>query len=688
MRLRAELRRGLLALAFLGCGKSGETAAPERVVACDSSAIVAGFDDVANVRVHVDPGIAPDLEGLLAQLWHQGFTVDRSAPPSSGPAISISSRDAAGIDAGYAIKRTGDRISVSAANAADLNAGAYALLEVLGIRFFHPKQTFVPALKGPRLPKTLDIRRRAAFATRGLQVHTLHPIEYLPALLQPGEQNLADAKTLIDWIVHTGQNHLQWVILNSIPVDQWRPHVAKIVDYAHARNVTIGAVAALSGSGSLQGGYALVNDKATWQTQMEQKLDELLVVPFDLVEVSMGEFFASDPEAVVTWLDHGTNYLATKYPKTAFSVINHLGNQPAFFFDFRGDKNVFFYHVPGYADPRLINNVHTVYLFDLYRPWGAYGHPDFSLHREFIFRQLPKRKVRYFPESAYWASADVDVPLFLPEYIHARWTDVHNLDKDVRAKALPPLDGHILYSSGHEWGYWLTDYLTAKILWEPSRTFDSLLTEYTSTFGSCAGDVQSTFRSFVALQTELLFDKKLVPYLAGEDSHDDFAAGSVVTIPERVPFHKASTLDPAILVGLDDYAKRSAPLLEEIVARCRGADAALKPWCEELRDGIEIDMLRARHTAALYRAVLGQASLDAARAITTEAAKVIARRGGGYRFPVETLARAGKTETIYPFGYLRQAHTQCFWRRREEQVAWILENGEPPPLGKVASCQE
>lgn len=129
----------------------------------------------------------------------------------------------------------------------------------------------------------------------------------------------------------------------------------------------------------------------------------------------------------------------------------------------------------------------------------------------------------------------------------------------------------VLYSSGHEWGYWLTDYLTAKALWEPERSFESLLAEYTSAFGTCAADVDTTFRASVALQTELLFDKKLIPYLAGEDSHDDLVRGTIVTIPERVPFHEP--IDPTILAGLDEYARRSAPILDEIAARCRGSEA-------------------------------------------------------------------------------------------------------------------
>ncbi|MBI2393279.1 MAG: hypothetical protein HYV09_27090 [Deltaproteobacteria bacterium] len=432
MRLRALAALIACSTAASGaCGNQDDGPEPPPAIACDSAKMAADLEPVeaADIGLFADAAsmeLAADVSSHLRALWGPGApSAIEGAPSGTAWSIWLSTSDAArartaGGDAAYAIRREGRSIVVWGRTPADLAHGAWALVETFGARFFHPKQTFLPALGGARWPRALDVARKPAFATRGIQIHTLHPIEWFPALVQPGEQNLADAKVLVDWLVRTGQNHLQWFFVNSVPVDQWRPHAAKIVEYAHARGVTVGAVAQLWGGSSLQNGYALVTDKTTWQTQMEQRLDTLLAVPFDLVELGMGEFFASDPEGVVQWLDHGTRYLAGKYPKTTFSVVNHVGNQPSLWLDFRGEKNVFFYHLPKYADARLMNNVHTVYFFDLYRPWGGYGHPDFGLHRQYIFDQLPKRKIRYFPEAAYWASADVDVPIFLPEYLHAR----------------------------------------------------------------------------------------------------------------------------------------------------------------------------------------------------------------------------------------------------------------------------
>ena len=59
--------------------------------------------------------------------------------------------------------------------------------------------------------------------------------------------------------------------------------------------------------------------------------------------------------------------------------------------------------------------------------------------REYIFEQLAapeQRRVRYWPESAYWIATDIDVPAFLPEFIESRHLDIQRLDADARAMGL------------------------------------------------------------------------------------------------------------------------------------------------------------------------------------------------------------------------------------------------------------
>lgn len=97
---------------------------------------------------------------------------------------------------------------------------------------------------------------------------------------------------------------------------------------------------------------------------------------------------------------------------------------------------------------------------------------------------------------------------------------------------------------------------------------------------------------------------------------------------------------------------------------------------------MRIVRLRLEHSVALYRSVLAHARgdsgaatarLEEGRALTDKAKDVITEREKHYRFDVGRLTDAYENPTLYKFGYLRQAHTQCLWRREDEQARRILE---------------
>lgn len=89
--------------------------------------------------------------------------------------------------------------------------GVTAWLEQFGVRFFHPFDTFVPstfavgdvdpALRRTALPE---------IPLRGLQLHTLHPIESLADFWIGGDGSVARAERTLDWIVHQRGNYVQW----------------------------------------------------------------------------------------------------------------------------------------------------------------------------------------------------------------------------------------------------------------------------------------------------------------------------------------------------------------------------------------------------------------------------------------------------------------------------------------------
>jgi hypothetical protein len=342
--------------------------------------------------------------------------------------------------------------------------------------------------------------------------------------------------------------------------------------------------------------------------------------------------------------------------------------------------------------------------FDLYRKWGAYHHPDFELQRQFIFQQAGKRPLTYRPESAYWCTADIDVPAFLPEYIRARWIDVNGLVGDLAAKGLPPLDGHVVFSSGHEWGYWLTDYLTAKMAWDPTAPLSHFVDLATGHYAACAPEARQLFDDFLALEGQYLFDAKLMPYVSGEDFYDDSGALlGIETHPPRVPFEtlyfgdetQRSQFETQVIGLLDTAVIHITDVENRAAALCAKSDSVLMPWCSELYDGISIVRLRLAHSSALYKAVLAgarkqpdaaAAHLSEAETLRASAALVVTNREQHYRFPVDQLTAAYPNPTAYPFGYLRQAHTLCYWKRQHEQAAHLVDKGSVKLFATLPGC--
>jgi hypothetical protein len=695
--LRRAAWLAALSLPIAAACTSPDTEVPPSIP-CSSAPSTETMEGASDVRVVVDDAlpeqVRADVRAYLTKLWSTPVEVVTGAPPASGDlvVVSVSEMD------GYRIARADEggrkRVVLTAAKE-HLVAGTYALLEELGIRFFHPMEEYVPAFDGPRFPRALDVTRKPVWKTRGIQAHVLHPIEYMRSLHEPSEEHLAEAKKLVDWLVKTGQNHLQWTVMRTVPWETFAPHARAIADYAHSRGINVGCSINLNATGSLQGNYVLVSDPAKYDEQIEQGLRRAMEVPWDDVEIALGEFLADDPEAMLQRLDSAVKHLDVIAPGKRISVQNHVGNYENLYSSFRGNPRQYFYHVPKYADPRLGQTVHTVFWHDLYRPTGMYEHENFFFQREFIFEELAapeQRRVRYFPESAYWIATDVDVPAFLPEFIESRLIDIQRLDADTRAKGLRPLDGHVLFTSGHEWGYWLTDYLVAKMLWDPQAKLETFVGHYGDAYGSCAAPVSTALSKFIELQRTYLYDKKLIPYVSGEDNAIDlgsFVAGRTIRTPrkkfddlvtgtedERVAF------ETNVLGDLEIVVRETRPLEDDIAARCRGSDGAIRPWCEELRDGMRIVRLRLEHSLALYRSILAYARGDAkaaeakladGRVITEQAKDVIFEREKHYRFDVGRLTDAYDNPTLYKFGYLRQAHTQCFWRRQDEQARRIVE---------------
>lgn len=116
-----------------------------------------------------------------------------------------------------------------------LQYGLTHLLEAHGYRFFHPFRGRAPAdparaeVDGSVFDRDYIPEQRV----RGLQLHTLHPIEGL-SLWMPSPERLVEARAILDWTVRNRGNFVQVMALDNIQTapDAWRPHMRAVLDEA------------------------------------------------------------------------------------------------------------------------------------------------------------------------------------------------------------------------------------------------------------------------------------------------------------------------------------------------------------------------------------------------------------------------------------------------------------------------
>jgi hypothetical protein len=181
-----------------------------------------------------------------------------------------------------------------------------------------------------------------------------------------------------------------------------------------------------------------------------------------------------------------------------------------------------------------------------------------------------------------------------------------------------------------------------------------------------------------------------IGYLAGIETH-----------PKRIAYQDVmkmsegdrAAFDARVPARLLDLAAALSQNEATLAPRCAGADEALRPYCEEIRDGVAVLARRARHSAHLYRSILAlakgadpEADFAAAKAERDAAQAFVTSREKAYRFDLHRMVDAFPNPTVYPFGYLRPAHDLCYWQRQEQQVRSLVDDGAPLPVGAGRTC--
>lgn len=634
---------------------------------------------------------ANDAAGLLAKLLHHDVPVV-DASGSAKQLIALQLGDAScpasgkGAEA-YAIQSSDSKITVCSDGQLGLEFGLYALLEQQGIRYFHPEETFIPA----SAPATLTVKSVTATPSlphRGFHLHTVHPIPMLAALHFTGKLNQQLVDDYLRWLVRNRQDYLQWALIKVPDMEGARTEARYAVDRGHALGIQVGINPLLwsGGLSDLQNGYALFPaSDPDWKTTLHASLDWLLQVPFDRLDVALGEFQQSSDTGLVQWIDETQAYVAQISPSTQVMWTSHVGDVGV-----SPNYGVYYYFVPQFCSAQVGLFVHTVMLYDLNGPAPCYNQTDFHLQRDFLLQELSQRPTWFFPESAYWLTTDSPIPYFMSGYLVGRSNDLAYL-----AKSAPGLQGHVTFTSADEWDYWLTDYLVAHETYDGPQPLDAFLADTFAPLGPGGVDLGHAVASEATTQWSDLVGRALLPYVAGEDGTDKLGYQSgIYNHAPRVPFTTIMAMSAADLDAFESgtladvkaLATHERSALAQVQALSGELDASADGWRQELADGLEINALRAEHSAAMYEAAIAAArsKLDGqdrsaeiaqdqaqARAATAQAAVVVARREPHYRYGTQELA-SGKNPTEYPYGAEYHAHTLELWTSQEDDLAAAL----------------
>jgi hypothetical protein len=668
----------LHALVQLGCG----TPPPLTVIStADDAATVATFFEYTPVEgLELRTEKAPE-----DKLGSRGLRVAVGKPLDCGDC-----------DPGtYRLEGGKGRYVIHAAGKLGVQYALGHILEAGGYRFFHPYRSVVPPSLDPELevPGTGETHA-PEMTVRGLHLHTLHPVESYFDFWEPGAENLEGARRTVDWVVKMRANYIQYTALDDIlssaqKQEAWRAHTRAILDYAHARGVKLGVGIQLFGQSNLQQAFDLLDqDSGAPRALIKSRLEVLTKdLRWDGISLSFGEFFSADPEAFVASVNLAVEVMFELLPEVEVNAPIHVGDVPELRVTYQGETLLYYFLVK-FADPRIVPWVHSVMYYNLFEDaGGAYHHDAFPEHREFLLERLRDgKRVAYMPESAYWIAFDNSVPTYLPLYARSRWLDVEEIRKTGAGGDIG-LREHALFSTGWEWGYWQTDYMTLRGNFRHPGSWHAPYAEMFAPWGEQGAAVAEALREVGELQHRALLEGRLAAYVAGRDQLID--AGKILNIisqPDRKLFSEVHAMSEAdreafassVVFPLGKLATAHRQVHERIAA-LEGVNE--DRWLAEIRDGVEITAHRIQFIFLLYGAVLAHAQsgtdaglVDLAVAELAAARGVVSRRHANLHDPRgrQRLLTPRHNATVYHYGYLREANTLCFWNRERVEVQRLL----------------
>lgn len=446
--------------------------------------------------------------------------------------------------------------------------------------------------------------------------------------------------------------------------------------------------------------------------QIAARIDWLIAAGYDFISSESGysEFTHPNDVDMLEWMEYAAQYATEKGIQMYIKCHCSTGQYCKNYDDPRTGQPLNFNFLPMLANSTLGIYPHTVQFYNFTDPAPTYGNQNFSYMLDFLLYEAPVRPTIYHGETAYWVSYDINVPLFLPQYVKGRADNLRTIARSVNGSYV---QGQVVFTSGWEWAYWLNEISNARISWNPRlyiaddmAAVEDLLTEVLGVFNN--SQLVSLIMETITLEHQLLIEGQAngfpapsnvtklngIAYLEGFDTWADIFCGisSNAYQPERVDF--LSARDPLFVPKYSQYSAMLNQMAQNFTALAQSYQALiaqtpdnLLPFIQEITDAMNMTGLRATQNAALYDYVYLWDTADIVERMNLKntslnaiysAKEVVANREANYRVPVERIASWRDNPTSYPFTYLWEVGSlYWFWRDHDKATIIVPEAASP-----------
>lgn len=593
-----------------------------------------------------------DLRKILAEsrLSSESIRFEFAKAPAPGNFVSIACSN-------NAAKELRIDLKVAAADNERVSTFYYGL-QKLGFLFPHPRLQISPTEGQMRQVCGKKFEWKPRFPFRGFHLHTLHPSEWVHGFLMNKPQI---AEETIRWNARNGQNILQFVLMEQ-NLDDVARQIKPLVRLANDLGISFGIdlsfemiqqkmARLVSPDSRLRLMYLILfRQYETKEKDIEQSLKTLITkLPMDYMNLELGtsEFTPSNYKLTVERMNKADDILKAA-GKGLFIKIHSSINQihPQY-----GNFNF----LPSYTQPTVGVLPHTLMIYGLVDPdTPVYGRKDFKDMLEFTRREAKIRPVWYYPETSYFIAMDIDVPLFLTDFLLTRAEDMRVLEK-------MGVEGHLNFTTGQELGYWLFDWNVALLANGEFQSEDAPALRL-------LGENVDVWKKIIAYQRKYFKGMHLLEELSSSNLLDELPFFAERTVARRL-LQEIKKM-PVIL-------KSRIDLLHEAITNAPDMSGVKN---QELKTMLEITQLRLQHAFFLRQALLAESehgrdnqlftdNLEQARRVRLSALALMTGFIKQYeRYPEALIFSRQSNLTSYDFGYGWTAAKLHFWEREEEMI--------------------